>query len=97
MMRLHPRAEVIISWEQDSSPEVVKVITSFLEPLWDPWTDIMVNQSTPVTELFNYAYLCPLPPVLCLLKPIGHVCIPKKAEDELSAYSISFHGTSQAV
>jgi hypothetical protein len=39
--------------------------------------------------LFNCAYLCPLPPVLCLLKPIAHVCAPKMAEDELSAYPAS--------
>jgi hypothetical protein len=42
------------------------------------------NQSTSMTGLFNYAYFWPLPPVLCLLKPIVHVCTLKMAEDELS-------------
>jgi hypothetical protein len=32
----------------------------------------------PVAELFNYAYLCPLPLTLCLLKPIAHVCTLKR-------------------
>jgi hypothetical protein len=41
--------------------------------------------------LLNYAYLGPLSPVLCLLKPIAHVCILKMAEDGLSAYSASSH------
>jgi hypothetical protein len=54
----------------------------------------MVNQNTPVTELFNYAYLCPLPPVLYLFKLIIPVCIPKMAKDELNAYSASSYGMS---
>jgi hypothetical protein len=94
MMRLHPRAEAIISWKQDGSPQVVKVITSSVEPLWDPWTEIMVNQSTPVTELFNYAPLRPLPLLFCLLKSIAHVCTLKMAEDHLSVYSASSHSMS---
>jgi hypothetical protein len=47
-------------------------------------TDIMTNQNTPVTGTV-YAYLCP--PVLCLLKPITHVCTIKMAEDWLGTYS----------
>jgi hypothetical protein len=33
----------------------------------------------------------PCPPVLCLLKPIAHVCTLKMTEDKLSAYSASSH------
>jgi hypothetical protein len=52
-------------------------------------TDIMTNQNTPVTGTV-YAYLCP--PVLCLLKPVTHVCAIKMAEDWLGAHSASSHG-----
>jgi hypothetical protein len=43
-------------------------------------TEIMTNQFTSVTELFNYAHLCPLPPVLYLFKLRAHVCTPKMAK-----------------
>jgi hypothetical protein len=36
MMRLHPGAGTVISWEQDDSHQVMTVMTSFLEPLWEP-------------------------------------------------------------
>jgi hypothetical protein len=44
--------------------------------------------------IMNYAQLCPLPPVLCLLKLIAHVCTLKVAEGELSVYPASSHGMS---
>jgi hypothetical protein len=36
----------------------------------------------------------PCPQFFCLLKPIAHVCTPKMAEDELSAYYVSSHSVS---
>jgi hypothetical protein len=33
MMRLHPGAEVIISWEPDCSLQVITAITTSVEPL----------------------------------------------------------------
>jgi hypothetical protein len=38
----------------------------------------------------------PCPQFFCLLKPIAHVCTPKMAEDELSAYSAFSCGMSHA-
>jgi hypothetical protein len=38
----------------------------------------------------------PCPQFFCLLKPIAHVCTPKMAEDELSAYSVSSMACHQA-
>jgi hypothetical protein len=55
----------------------------------------MVNQNIPVAELFMHTF-CPLLPVLCLFKPIAHVCILKMADD-LSAYLASSHGMSRAM
>jgi hypothetical protein len=40
---------------------------------------------------------CPLPPVICLLKPISNVCTLKIAEDELRTYFASSQGMSPAV
>jgi hypothetical protein len=64
--------------------------TTCLTEITSP-TSHETNQTTPATGLFNYAYLCPLPPVP-LFKSIAHVCTPKMAEDELSAYFASSHG-----
>jgi hypothetical protein len=43
----------------------------------------MVKLTTPVTGTVSLSHLCPLPPVLSLLKPTAHVCTPKMAEDGL--------------
>jgi hypothetical protein len=60
MVRLHPGAEAIISWEPDGSPQVMKVMTPSPEPLWEPLSEIIVNQNTPMT---GTVYLCiPLSP-----------------------------------
>jgi hypothetical protein len=46
----------------------------------------MTNQTIPVRELFNYAYLLSPIPVFCLLKHVACVCTSKMAEVGLSAY-----------
>jgi hypothetical protein len=43
----------------------------------------MVKLTTPVTGTVSLSHLCPLPPVLSLLKPTAHICTPKMAEDGL--------------
>jgi hypothetical protein len=55
----------------------------------------MTIQTTPVTRTV-YAYLTslPLPLVLCLFKPVAHVCTLKMAEDGLSASSASLQDMS---
>jgi hypothetical protein len=91
MMRLHPGAEAIISWEPDCSPQVMTA-----NPSQSSGTAIMVNQRHLCLGLFNYGTFVPYPQFFCLLKPITHTA-QKMAEDELSVYSASFHGTSPAM
>jgi hypothetical protein len=79
MMRLHPGGGAVISWEPDDSPQVMTVMTSSLEPLWES-LDRDNGQSEHTCD-WDYSYLCPLPPVLCLLKPITNICTPKMAEE----------------
>jgi hypothetical protein len=50
----------------------------------------MINQTTPATALT-------LHPVLCLLKPLAHVCTLKMAEEGLGTYSASSQGVSWTV
>jgi hypothetical protein len=57
---------------------------------------MMTNQAIPVIGTV-YAYLLSPALILCLFKAKAHVYTPKMAEDELSAYSASSHGISQAV
>jgi hypothetical protein len=44
--------------------------------LWNPWTEMMVNQTTPVTGTV-YVHLCPLLPILCLFK-LKLICVPQR-------------------
>jgi hypothetical protein len=90
MMRLHPEQERSSHGNQMAPLQWWHRLRN---PSGNPWTEITVNQNSPVTGTV-YAHLCPLPPVLCLLKPTAHVCTPKMAEDELSGRSASSHSMS---
>jgi hypothetical protein len=61
-------------------------------------TELMTNQSTPVTGTIKLCIsFVPCPQFFCLLKPIAHVCTLKMADDELSAYFAFSHSMSWAV
>jgi hypothetical protein len=96
MMRLHPGAVAIISWEPDCSPAVMTASNIFSRPLWEPldWDN---GQPEHTCDWDCLCIPCPLPPVLFSTYLIAHVCTPKMAEDGVSAYSASSQGMSPAM
>jgi hypothetical protein len=70
-------------------------ITSSPEPLWEPldWDKGQPAHTCDWDCLIMHT-IVPCPQFFCLLKPVAHVCTPKMAEAELSAYSASSHGMS---
>jgi hypothetical protein len=75
----------------------LQVITS---PNWTrppAWPRLPAPSVVRLTRLYLWLncltmhILVPWPQFFCLFKPIAHVCIPKMAEDELSAYCSSSH------
>jgi hypothetical protein len=97
MIRLHPGAGVIISWESDCSHQGMTVITS-PEPLREPLDcDNGQPEHTCDWDCLTVHTFCPLPPVLCVFEPTAHVCTLKMVEDGLSAYSVSSAACPRAV
>jgi hypothetical protein len=72
MMRLHPGAGAIISWEPDSSPQVMTEITSSLKPVWETLdSDNGQPERTYDWNFLTIHTLVPCPQFFCLLKPIA--------------------------
>jgi hypothetical protein len=81
MRRLHPGAEAVISWEPDGSPEVMTVMTSSPEPLWEhlDWDNCQPDYTCDWDCLTMHTFV-PCPQFFCLLKAIADVCTMKMAE-----------------